>query len=218
MTTKKVATEKVAKKVVPKKETTSKKEITIRNIDEVILKSYSMKMVIPTGQYANIQPEIIVEAYSMDKAHDFISSHMNKLWKEYYLINERRPEPIKAATPAPTPASNPVSTQPPAKFEYLPDPKGKSVGDKPLTKDELLDSVGGKIIGESQEVAPTIVQPPASGVAFAKAKQAIDSCLSLDVLSIIEKQVDKSVKLSQEDKEALQPLLLAKSEELFDGK
>ena len=65
----------------------------------VKLESYSIKMVIPTGQYANIQPEIIVKADSYEEAHDFIAPHMNKLWKEYYLVNERRPEPVKPATP-----------------------------------------------------------------------------------------------------------------------
>ena len=52
-------------------------------------------MVIPTGQYANIQPEIIVKGGTVEEAHDYIAPHMNKLWKEYYLINERRPEEPK---------------------------------------------------------------------------------------------------------------------------
>jgi hypothetical protein len=56
--------------------------------------SYSIKMVIPTGQYANIQPEIVVNAGSPEEAHDFIAPHMNKLWKEYFMVNERRPEPV----------------------------------------------------------------------------------------------------------------------------
>ena len=79
---------------------------------EVVMVSYSIKMVIPTGQYANIQPEIIVKAGSMEEAHAFIAPHINKLWKEYYMVSERRPAekvdtsvpgtqtPVVEATPA----------------------------------------------------------------------------------------------------------------------
>ena len=72
----------VTKKVVAKK-------------PKVELVSYAIKMVIPTDDYANIQPEIIVKAGSVEEAHDYIAPHMNKLWKDYYLVNQRRPEPVK---------------------------------------------------------------------------------------------------------------------------
>jgi hypothetical protein len=65
---------------------------------KVELISYSMKMVIPTGNYANIQPEIVVRAGTVEEAHDYIAPHFNKLWKEYYLCSERRPEPAKTMT------------------------------------------------------------------------------------------------------------------------
>ena len=61
---------------------------------KVTLQSYSVRMVIPTGSYANIQPEIVVKTTDMDIAHDFIAPHMNKLWKEYFLINERKKESV----------------------------------------------------------------------------------------------------------------------------
>jgi hypothetical protein len=51
--------------------------------------SYSMKMTIPTGQYANIIPEIVVSAGSPEEAHDYIAKHMDKMWKEYFMVNER---------------------------------------------------------------------------------------------------------------------------------
>ena len=82
---------------------------------KVDLVSYSIKMVIPTGQYANIQPEIIVKSKSVEDAHDFIAPHMNKLWKEYYLINERRVEPtvVQKVPETPAPTVEPVVEQPP---------------------------------------------------------------------------------------------------------
>jgi hypothetical protein len=126
---------------------------------KVELISYSMKMVIPTGNYANIQPEIIVKAGTVEEAHDYIAPHFNKLWKEYYLCSERRPEPVK-----PSPETTP--------------------------------------------------QPPASSVAFTKASQAITSCLSLEALDIISKQIGASVKLTEEDKNKLVNPLAIKFAEL----
>lgn len=82
------------KNVKPKKEKVVKPKVT--------LISYSMKMVIPTGNYANIQPEIIVKSGSIEEAHSYIAPHMNKLWKEYYLIGERRTETAQKVEPGVT--------------------------------------------------------------------------------------------------------------------
>jgi hypothetical protein len=143
------------KKVVkPKKE--AKPVATEKSVELI---SYSIKMVIPTGNYANIQPEIIVKAGTVEQAHDYIAPHLNKLWKEYYMISERRPEPV-APQSAPAP------------------------------------------------------QPPVSDVAFTKASQAITSCLSMEALELIKKQVEVSVKLTNEDKAKLIPLLDNKAKEL----
>ena len=145
----KTAKEKVIKKMdiedIPKE-----KKSTVK------LVSYSMKMVIPTGNYANIQPEIIVKAGSVEEAHNYIAPHFNKLWKEYYLVEERRPDPIV-----------------------------------PVNK-----------------VAP---EAPMSSVAFIKANQAINSCTSLEAMEIIKNQVAISTKLTNEDKEKLQPIIEERS-------
>lgn len=146
----------------PKKEKkTSAKSVATEKKVELI--SYSMKMVIPTGNYANIQPEIVVRAGTVEEAHDYIAPHFNKLWKEYYLISERRPE-VKTTAPAPVP---------------MPPPN-------------------------------VVPQPPASSVAFTKASQAINSCLSHKALEVIKNQIEVSVKLTPEDKEKLQPLIVAR--------
>ena len=241
MTKKKTATETVAKKPVAKK-APAKKKVTTKEVDvnAVTLEEYSMEMTIPTGQYANIRPRIGVKAYSMDKAHDFIAPHMNKLWKEYYLINERRPEPVKAtvaptAKPfVPTPGSETSTPQAPittttstgglSNATYLTDPKTASPDTRPLTFDEIKAAVGGKEVSPediTKGMTPDDIFPdtpsPASSVAYNKATQAIESCMSLDALEIIRAQVDKSVKLTQEDKEALQPLLMERLNKLSNG-
>lgn len=136
---------------------------------KVELVSYSMKMVIPTGNYANIQPEIIVKAGTVEQAHEFIAPHMNKLWKEYYMISERK---LDTKPVAQTTAS--VSMPPPNKVE----------------------------------------SSPVSGVAFLKATQAVQSCLSLDALNLIATQIDKSVKLEKQEKLDLLMLVSNKRTEL----
>jgi len=174
MKNKKVAPKPTIKKVAPKKPT-------------VEMVSYSIEMTIPTGAYANIKPSIVVRGGSIQEAHDFIAPHMNKLWKEYFLINERRPEPIKA----------PVAPV------------------VPLTVENVVEVTGGKEIGGKIPTdVPSNVPGPDSSVALLKATQAIDSCKSLEALELIETQVVKSVKLSHEDKKALMPLLSKKAIEL----
>lgn len=148
----------------PKKEKKSSAK-PVATEKKVELISYSMKMVIPTGNYANIQPEIVVRAGTVEEAHDYIAPHFNKLWKEYYLVSERRPE-VKTTAPAPVP------------------------------------------------MPPPNQMPPASSVAFTKASQAIASCLSLEALEIIRKQIGTSVKLTDDDKGNLIPLLEVKEKEL----
>jgi len=136
---------------------------------KVTLISYAMKMVIPTGNYANIQPEIVVKAGTVEEAHDYIAPHMNKLWKEYYMVGERRPEPV-----------TPPKTQPVAQ--------------------------------------PVIEATPVSSVAFIKATQAVQSCLSIEALKLIDNQIAKSVKLTEEDKKDLAPLVDNRYKELqFNG-
>lgn len=93
-----------------KVKTPKPKELTDEKKVEMI--SYSIKMVIPTGQYANVQPEIVVKAGTMEEAHAYIAPHMNKLWKEYYLVSERRPEPTTTAKPVVV-DSSPVVPPPP---------------------------------------------------------------------------------------------------------
>ena len=77
--------------------------------------SYAVKMVIPIGDYANIQPEIVVKANSIQEAQDFVAPHMNKLWKEYYLVSERRPDapavPVSNKTSDRSPSMSTSATQ-----------------------------------------------------------------------------------------------------------
>lgn len=129
------------KKPVTKKKTAPKKKKAPVKKPEIL--SYAIKMVIPTVAYGNIQPEIVVKANSMEEAHDFIVPHMNKLWKEYYLVDGRRPEkpepaptPVVTTEPAPTPVPAPAPTQaPPSSVALV---KATSAIDSCTSYDALL--------------------------------------------------------------------------------
>jgi len=151
--------------------------------------TYSIKMTIPTAAYANIIPEIVVKGGSIEEAHNFVAPHFNRLWKEYYLVNERRPEPVIPQTP-----SSSGTYIPPVKLENI----------SSTTGTPIMTIQDGKIVPA----------PPASSVALIKATKAIESCLSVDALDIIDKQVANSVKLTDEDKAALLPLMEKKYAEL----
>ena len=163
-----------AKKAVKK----AVKKVAKKASQEPEMVSYSMKMVIPTGEYANIQPEIVVKAGTMDEAHQFIAPHMNKIWKEYFNISKRREEPVTKPVVSRPVAT--VATTPPA----------------PVTPE------------------PVTPPSPVSSVALTKATQAIQSCLSIEAFNLIVAQIKASVKLTDDDKLSLAPLLMEKEAEL----
>lgn len=172
-----------AKKPAPEKRAKPKKKTLVATKSPPEMISYAIKMVIPTVAYGNIQPEIIVKANSIDEAHDFIVPHMNKLWKEYYLVDGRRPEPTSPVVPTPVapPIAPPVTS--------------------PVTPPEVVQPVA----------------PPASSVALVKATQAIESCMGLNAMHLISNQVKASVKLTDEDKKSLQPLINEKYSKLLEA-
>jgi len=139
----------------------------------VTMISYSIKMVIPTGQYANIQPEIVVKAGTPEEAEAYIAPHMNKLWKEYFMVSERPKPVVEQKIPVP----------------------------------EAQKGVPGVQVPVNQ-------MPPTSSVAFGKASSAIASCLSIPALDIITAQIQKSVKILEEEKPKLIEQALLKQKEL----
>lgn len=157
---------------------------TVKKVSTVKMVSYSIKMVIPTGAYANIQPEIIVKASNPEDALNYISPHMNRMWKEYFMVNERREE----VTPT-------VGTCPVASISTIP-----VIPVTPTTP--------------TTPVTPIVEAPPTSNVAVIKATQAIESCMSLEALDLIKNQVELSVKLVKEEKPKLRGMISEKFNEL----
>lgn len=83
---------------MPTKKTTqpeSKIKKVIEKKSRVELVSYTIKAVIPTGPYANIQPEINILASSLEEAKAFVLPHIDELYAKYLNISERKPEEPK---------------------------------------------------------------------------------------------------------------------------
>jgi len=55
-----------------------------------LLVKYTLKAVIPTGPYANIQPEITVEATTLEEADKLIKPYIDNLFTEYLNKSERQ--------------------------------------------------------------------------------------------------------------------------------
>jgi len=106
------------------KKTTTKKKVTPKK-DAVEMISYSIKMTIPTGQYANIQPEIVVKAGTPEAAHKYVAPHMNKLWKEYFMISDRKETVVEK--PKTTPKAEPTA-----------EPKSEEVESSPISDTALV--------------------------------------------------------------------------------
>lgn len=73
---------------------TMKKETKIKTK----LISFTMKAVIATGQYENIQPEITVEATTLEQAHELVMPYIKSLHNQFSV------NAVKQATVPATPA------------------------------------------------------------------------------------------------------------------
>jgi len=108
------------------------------------------------------------------------------LWKDYFMISERKTEVVvKPAPVKPAPVKpEPVKPEPVKPEPVKPEP----------------------VVEESSS--------PISETALVRATQAIQSCKSPEALDLIIKQVGASTKLEEEQKKSLLPLLDEKSAEL----
>jgi len=61
---------------------------------------YTIKAIIPTGPYSNIQPEITMEASSVEQAESVLMPHIKQLFTEYTnYIEKNPPQPSVRVTP-----------------------------------------------------------------------------------------------------------------------
>lgn len=194
------------------KKTTTKTEVATAT-PTVTLMNYTIKAVIPTGPYANVQPEITVQAPSLDEAKDYVLPHIDALFEKYLNLSDRPKPRVVDTTPvkpvAPVVKEPMVITLTPVATSSTPEP----------TPIVVTESTSPNVVVEQFVPAPEVVEPkkfeaeqPAS-TAFDKAKMAVESCRSIEALNMIAEKIEQSVKLDALDKADLSVLVEVKRKE-----
>jgi hypothetical protein len=153
--------------------------------------SLAVRAVIPTQQYGNVQPEIVVQAATYEEARDFVIPRIEELYQKYAEepLNGRTPkimgpitetvrEVAPAAEKAPEAAPAPVAAPTPA-------PEAP----------------------EAQEAQMPAGEKPAAVV---KAEKAINAASAPDAALAVQEQIEKSVKIPEDWKPYLINLVLTK--------
>lgn len=202
MSTKKTKKEEVKKdaKVItvkpPKKAPAPKKP----KAPKFKLVSYTVKAIIPTGMYANIQPEVTVEAESMEVAERAVMGHIEALFAKYRVDGPQAPQTPRPVAPAPV---APVAPKQEAPKAETPKPQA------PVAPAPAPTAPTGPTAPVQAPAAPqgaTIVM----NAPFLKAKSAIESCTSHDALKLVSDQIEKSVKLIDTEKVELKKMVTVK--------
>ncbi len=178
-----VTEKKPAKKSVRK----VKKQDKVINIQApiVALRSFTVKATIPTGQYANIQPEIIVDAIDFDAAVAFVMPKIEKMFEDYWYFNDR-PKKVASAPVVSSPQSAQVNAQLP------PVPTGAVV----VTKAEKVAAIN----GEKKDAPAYNPVEGENSEAWNNAFKAINSCKTHAGLEMIKTNIANSKKLTDQEK------------------
>ena len=214
------------------KTTTPKQAVPKPVKSTVKLISYTMKAVIPTGPYANIQPEISFTASSLQEAQDYIVPHLDGLFERYLNVSERPKPRVTVTETVPKPqAVTEVPKTPeggggagPAIIVETFTPVTVTGGDgKTQGTPGVTINVGGKLPPTIEELQAQAVVAPAPVVEvvypdpnspMGKAKLAVESCKSIEALNLIDTRIKESVKLDELDKTDLDVLVKARRMEL----
>jgi len=193
---------KTNKKEVEKKEKAPKVQKEAKPVKIALVKkakyellNFEISAVIPTQMYGNICPKISIKAGTIEDAKSIVVPFIEELYSSYasegpdgkkanfvnkakVTVEQKFVDPKITITPV-TPA--PVSPAPtPSVAPKTSEPKSEPVSEP--------------------DEDPTPKTP-----AYTKAENAIKSAVSLDALNLIEEQIQKSIKLTNEEK----PILLA---------
>lgn len=147
--------------------------------------SYTIKATIPTGQYANIQPEVTVSAESIEAAERAVMPYIETLFARY---RDGGVQSIVARSAAPG-AVVPVIT----------------------SKQPVPPTPAAVVVKESE---PTPTPAIVLTVPFTRAKGALESCTSLEAFELVMKQIRASTKLISTEKVELEILAAKKSLDL----
>lgn len=156
--------------------------------------SFSVRAVIPTQAYGNIQPEIFVTANTYEEARDFAMPLIGELFTKY---SETRPTFLGKIeeTVRVVPVAHPVPAAAPA----------------PMAVPQMQNApVGAANTAPELPAAPSADKPPP----VLKAEKMIGLAATEDAAKLIQDQIEKSVKIPAEFKPDLITLVLKRRNEL----
>jgi len=196
----------VAKKAAPKKEVAKKEAKNVvatprpkkqsKKVPSVQLVSIEMGAVIPTQQYGNFQPRVVVTAPSLEEARAVVMPFMEDLYKTYAEMPLNGKEPRFYGNVTVT--EKVVDVKAPLSSEPTPEPTPAPV--EPVSTPEAVSTPNGATTQRSEP--------------FMKAQKAITLASSHDALGVIEAQIQKSVKISPSDKPELLDMVQLRRNEL----
>jgi len=161
---------------------------------KIKLVSYTVRATIPTMMYGNIQPEITVEARTMEDAKLAVFPHIEELYQTYCEEPRDGRKPAFMSKASVTATERMVVVSAVAKTELK---KGEAVKIEPEASAPVPEAPK----TELDAFAEDLKKSPA----YTKAENAIKGAMSKDALNLLEDQIQKSVKLTPDEK----PLLLA---------
>lgn len=200
-TTKKVTAPKPAKVAKPKAGKGVAGEVNMKA--ELRFVSFSVRAVIPTQSFGNIQPEITVEAPTYEEARDFALPHIEALYAHYA---DTKPAFLGKVTETVKVISGTAQVAPEA-TEVAP----KAPQTAPVAP-QAQDTPAPVATASSAPEAP---EKPKSE-AVMKAEKAIGLAMTAEAAVLIQDQIEKSVKIAPEDKPALIKLVLQRRNDLKD--
>lgn len=195
---------KIAKKVSPKKKESGpikkkavqKAEKVVSKPSSVALISFSVSAVIPTQQYGNIQPEIVVTAETIKEARDTVMPIIEELYRTYAELPLNGKEPRFYSNIVEKVVIVGKAMDPVAPAQVTPSAPQAQDAPAPVT---------------TASAAP-VEKPKAEAVL--KAEKAISLAMTYEAAEAIQEQIQKSVKIDPADKGMLFELCLKKKKEL----
>jgi hypothetical protein len=168
-----------------KKETAEKKTTQVQTevkLTKVKLINYTIKAVIPTGPFGNIQPEITVSANSIEDAQAIVFAHIETLFKTYLDFTVPKPA-------APTVGVVGVS----------------SLNDQIQTVAPKVQPVGATVSSNGQTEPMNVVKGPVEELsdAFKAAAKAISGARTEKAIVMFGEQIGISIRLMAKEKSQL---------------
>lgn len=181
------------KKSAPKKAAVKKEKAPapVKKAPAAKFVRYSIKAVIPTQQYGNIQPEIVVEAPTLADARAFAEPAIEEIYQKYGTVTTDGVMPKFFNKAVVTEVEKKVDTTP-----------------APVTSQNIPDHMK----PQATAAAPAGEEVQRS-IPFQRANDAILNCVTLEALDVTENQIKNSVKLGDDEKSVLYTFILQKRKE-----